>query len=114
MNLYRLKIVSEIGSFTYSDVVKAMFESLVNRVYQNVPNPVISQTKIRVDLGKASKLSVVVYSLSGKQIAVLENSNKPAGTYQIEWIPGNIPAGTYYYKVIIDGQVQTKTMIKLP
>lgn len=113
LNLYRLRIVSEIGSSAYSDVAKAMFESFVNKVYQNVPNPFRNQTLIRFDVGKTSKVQVIVYGVTGKQIAVLENSIKPAGTYQVNWQAGNLPAGTYFYKVIIDDEVQTRSMLKV-
>ncbi len=113
MNLYRLRITSEIGSVVYSDIAKVQFESSGNRVYQNVPNPFRNQTVIRLDIAKQALVKVLVYNTAGKQIAVLDNSNRQPGTYLLKWNTGNIPAGTYFYKVIINDEVQTRTMLKI-
>lgn len=113
MNLYRLRITSEIGSVVYSDIAKVQFESSGNRIYQNVPNPFRNQTVIRLDITQQAKVKVLVYNTSGKQIAVLDNSNRQPGTYLLKWNTGNIPAGTYFYKVIINNEVQTRSMLKI-
>lgn len=113
MNLYRLRITSEIGSVVYSDIAKVLFENSGNRVYQNVPNPFRNQTVIRLDITKQAKVKVLVYNTSGRQIAVIDNSNRQPGTYLLKWNAGNIPAGTYFYKVIINDEVQTMSMLKV-
>ncbi len=113
MNLYRLRITSEIGSVVYSDIAKVQFESSGNRVYQNVPNPFRNQTVIRLDITQQSRVKVLVFNTAGKQIAVLDNSNRQPGTYLLKWNAGNIPAGTYFYKVIINDAVQTRSMLKI-
>lgn len=113
LNLYRLRIVSEIGAITYSEIAKVQFANSENRVYQNVPNPFRDQTVIRLDLVKQSSVKVLVYNISGKQIAVLENGVKLPGSYLLKWNAGNIPVGTYFYKVIINDEVQTRRMLKI-
>lgn len=113
LNLYRLRIISEIGAITYSEIAKVQFANSANRVYQNVPNPFKSQTVIRLDISQPSKVKVIVYNTTGTQVAVLENGHRQQGTYLLKWNAGNMPAGTYFYKVIINDEVQTRSMLKI-
>ena len=113
VNYYRLRIISLDRSSTYSDIVKVEVIPSGNKVYQNVPNPFKNYTIIRYDLSRKANVKIVVYNVSGSEVAVLENSQKQAGSYQAKWLTGNVPSGNYFYKVIIDDQVTTKSMLKI-
>lgn len=113
INLYRLRINSEIGSIAYSDIAKVMVSISGNRVYQNVPNPFRNYTIIRYDLEKSAHIKIVVYDISGRKVSVLENSVRSAGNYQVRWDAGNVLPGTYFYKVMVDDKVISKTMLKV-
>lgn len=41
----------------------------------------------------------MVYDVLGRQVAVLAEGEKPAGTYRIRWQAGNIPGGVYFYRL---------------
>ncbi|MCO6498409.1 MAG: choice-of-anchor J domain-containing protein [Chitinophagaceae bacterium] len=112
-NLYRLQIVGEAGEITYSEIVRVNHAISLNMVYQNVPNPFTNHTIIRYDLGHRANVNVAVFDLAGKRVAVLQEGVQEAGSHQVQWQPLNVPAGTYYYRVSIDGEVTTKSMIKL-
>lgn len=113
VNFYRLKINGVDGNSTYSDIVKIELTPSGNKVYQNVPNPFKDYTVIRYDLSKKANVKIVVYDVTGSEIAVIVNGEKQAGSYQAKWQSNNMPSGTYFYRVMVDGQVITKNMLKL-
>lgn len=113
INYYRLKINDVDGKYTYSRIINFDFKSGKLFVYQNVPNPFSNSTIIRYDLVEKAAVKIIVYNVEGTQVKVLANELKDAGSYQIKWNASNIPAGNYYYKVIIGNEVITKKMLKL-
>ena len=63
-------------------------ESMVTTEFsleQNYPNPFNPETFIRYNIAKASKVRLAIYSINGKLIRILEDSNKEAGSYQTLW-----------------------------
>ena len=68
---------------------------------QNYPNPFNPETHICYDLAKASKVRLVIYSINGKLIRVLEDNNVEAGSYQTLWDGRNefgekVASGLYF------------------
>ncbi|MCX8015168.1 MAG: hypothetical protein N2748_04035, partial [candidate division WOR-3 bacterium] len=54
-------------------------------LYQNSPNPFKSLTAIRYSLPAQSKVSLVIYDVSGRLIKTLVNEHKAPGIYSIIW-----------------------------
>ncbi len=113
INYYRLKIIDIDGKYTFSGIINFDFKLAKSLVYQNVPNPFSNSTIIRYVLVEKTAVKIIVYNVDGSQIKLLANETKDAGSYQIKWNAGNLPAGNYYYKVIIGNDVITKKMLKL-
>ncbi|MBN1397427.1 MAG: PQQ-binding-like beta-propeller repeat protein [Bacteroidetes bacterium] len=88
---------------------------------QNYPNPfnpttVISYTVPAVGTSFMKSISLKIYDLLGREIAVLVNEQKPAGTYTIEWNGKNskgqpVGSGMYYYRLQAGQYTETKKMI---
>lgn len=70
---------------------------------QNYPNPFNPATNINYTVGMTSVISISVYDMTGKEVAVLLNESKPAGRYSVEWDAANMPSGVYFYKLTING-----------
>lgn len=89
------------------------------RLYQNYPNPFNPITKISFKCQVSSYMELKVYDLLGKEVAVLVNERKNAGSYEVEFDArlaarqGSIlPSGVYFYSLFADGRVvDTKRMI---
>lgn len=112
-NYYRLKINGFDQNSNFSQIVKVTMNTSGNKVYQNIPNPVKDYTLIRYDLANKANVKIIVYDVNGSEISQLANGPKEAGSYQIRFNTSNLAAGTYFYKVIIDGEAQSRTMVKL-
>lgn len=113
INYYRLKINDVDGKYTYSRIINFDFKSAKSLVYQNVPNPFSNSTMIRYDLAEKTAVKIIIYTIEGTQIKVLANELQEAGSYQVKWNAGNLPAGNYYYKVIMGSDVITKKALKI-
>jgi uncharacterized protein (DUF1501 family) len=79
-------------------------------LYQNYPNPVRNETKIRFDLGRASRVTLEVFDARGELVATLVNAYHPAGPYTVSFDPGKLANGMYYYRLDAGGTVETKAL----
>jgi hypothetical protein len=73
---------------------------------QNFPNPVKDATTIRYTLSSASRVSIEVYDVTGKKIAVLVNNEmKQSGTYDVKWNAEQMSSGTYIAVLSVAGDI---------
>jgi len=83
---------------------------------QNYPNPFNPMTKLKFSIPLSVEttrrvVSLKIYDVLGKEIAVLVNENLKPGTYEIEWDASNLPSGVYFYSLITSEFTQTKKMV---
>ena len=77
---------------------------------QNYPNPFNPSTKINYDVPFDSRVELVVFDMTGKEIAKVVNELKTAGYYTVTFNSANLPSGVYFYKLIAGNHVETKKM----
>ena len=87
-------------------------------LFQNYPNPFNPMTKLKFSIPLSVEttrrvVSLRIYDVLGKEIAVLVNENLKPGIYEIEWDASNIPSGVYFYSLITSEFTQTKKMVVL-
>jgi poly(beta-D-mannuronate) lyase len=84
-------------------------------VLQNYPNPFNPSTKITysISLGSPGQTSLRVYDLLGREVAVLVNEQKPAGSYSVQWNGGGCAGGVYYAHLENAGIVCVQKMVYL-
>ncbi|MEO0123640.1 MAG: T9SS type A sorting domain-containing protein [candidate division WOR-3 bacterium] len=67
------------------------------------PNPTTGILKITYQLDKPGKVSMGIYDIQGRLIKLLENRDRPAGTYSLIWnctdLNTEIPAGIYFCRL---------------
>jgi hypothetical protein len=69
---------------------------------QNFPNPFNPSTEIRFSVRVYGHTSLRVYDLLGREMAVLVNEKKSAGTYTVTWnAAADIPSGVYFYRLFV-------------
>ncbi|MFH0736605.1 MAG: T9SS type A sorting domain-containing protein [bacterium] len=114
--LYRLKQLDNDGQFKYSPEVQVIVNRPVSYFLgQNYPNPFNPSTEIKYQIGKDGFISLKIYNVLGKEIAVLVNENKTAGDYIVKFNAQiyNLTSGIYLYELRVNDFVQTKKMILL-
>lgn len=80
---------------------------------QNYPNPFNPSTTIKFSIPKSSFVSLKVYDVLGKEVALLVNENLNEGTYNYNFDASKLSSGIYFYTIRSENFVQTKKMIML-
>ncbi len=81
------------------------------RLEQNYPNPFNPSTTIEYTLARTENVRLTVYDILGRQVAVLVNEEKPAGSYRVTFDAKGIPSGTYFYTLKSGTFNVTKSMV---
>ncbi len=82
-------------------------------LHQNYPNPFNPTTKISWQSSKGSRQSLKIYDINGKEIEILFDEYKPAGSYEVRFDALGLPSGIYFYKLEAGSFTQTKKMTLL-
>lgn len=74
------------------------------KLYQNYPNPFNPSTEIRYEIPEQVFVRLVLYNLSGQEIAILVSEQKSPGSYIARWNGQNkqskkVAAGIYLYRL---------------
>ncbi|MDX2129098.1 MAG: FG-GAP-like repeat-containing protein [Chloroherpetonaceae bacterium] len=85
---------------------KAFVESELKRILptnyslsQNFPNPFNPSTSIAYALPSQSRVSLEVYDLLGRKVAILVNGIQNAGSYTVGFNASNLASGMYIYRI---------------
>jgi len=78
---------------------------------QNYPNPFNPATTIRFSIAKSSRVSLRVYDMLGREVAVLVDEEKHAGTYDVRWNASKLSSGIYFYALRSEGFSDVKKML---
>jgi len=99
---YRLKQIDNNGNFQYHNL-STIIEVGVPTKYdlsQNYPNPFNPTTKIDYDLPFDSKVTMILYDMTGREVKTLVNNTMTAGYYTEVFNLSNLSSGTYFYRLI--------------
>lgn len=111
-----------IGSKDYIKNKQMDFVPTEFQLYQNYPNPFNPNTVIGYQLPLSGNVTLKVYDILGRKIAILVDEYKPAGRYEVEFnLPAgrqgpesgirNLASGIYFYQLRAGSNVETKKMI---
>ena len=103
------KIIGTITGVKKQELIIPNHPSL----FQNYPNPFNPSTEIRFSLPNQSHVSLKIFDLLGREIAVLANEVLEAGDHSVKWNAADAPSGIYFYRLEAGKFVETKKMILL-
>ncbi len=81
------------------------------KLYQNYPNPFNPSTKIKYSIPTSSRVMIKVYDLTGKEVKIIENRVRTAGTYTVMFDANQLASGVYFYKLSANNYSATKKFI---
>jgi hypothetical protein len=67
---------------------------------QNYPNPFNPGTAVSYQLSEVSFVDLRVYDALGREVVVLANEIRRAGTHSMQWNAGSLPSGVYFCRLI--------------
>jgi hypothetical protein len=132
---YRLRQVDLDGTANYSDTIR--IEGATTGVpgesgstfalHQNYPNPFNPTTTCEYTVGgvvalngalssgveghACTNVSLVVFDLLGREVAVLVNARKPAGSHSVKFYGTGLSSGVYIYQLIAGPYVERRKMM---
>ena len=66
---------------------------------QNYPNPFNPSTTIEYYVPKQSRVKIAVYDILGREVAILVDEMKNAGSYQASWDASRYASGVYFCRL---------------
>jgi hypothetical protein len=78
---------------------------------QNYPNPFNPSTTFSFAIPHSSFLTLKVYDLLGREVAMLVNEEKTPGTYKVTFDAAELASGVYFYRLQTSGFVATKKLM---
>lgn len=78
---------------------------------QNFPNPFNNSTNIKYSLPFSANVNLVVYDITGRNVATLVNEFQQKGYYIVNFNQTNLSSGLYLYKLKANNYTLTKKMI---
>ena len=78
---------------------------------QNYPNPFNTTTTIPFSLSEPASVRLTVHDLQGRTIATLVAETYPAGRFDVAWRAANHASGTYFYRLQIGAQTQSRQFV---
>jgi hypothetical protein len=82
-------------------------------LFQNYPNPFNPSTTIRFSVVQPDLVRIKIYDVLGREVKILVNEIKQAGTYEVQFDASGLASGIYLYRIESGKFVQTKKMILL-
>ncbi|MGB9697307.1 MAG: T9SS type A sorting domain-containing protein [Ignavibacteria bacterium] len=114
---YRLKQIDNNGYYSYYDMTEEMEIGLPGKydISQNYPNPFNPVTKIDYGLPYDSRVEIMLYDITGREIKKLVSETQKAGYYTLEVNGMGLASGVYFYRIMAEGNgnryVMTKKMM---
>jgi hypothetical protein len=78
---------------------------------QNYPNPFNPTTVIRYAVPQQTNVSLRVYDMLGREVAILADGDKPPGSYTVQFDASRFSSGVYFYRLLAGSEVISKRMI---
>jgi len=69
------------------------------RLHQNYPNPFNPNTIINYELQNTGYISLTLFDITGKQIRIIEQGIRKAGSHEISFNAEDLPSGNYFYEL---------------
>ncbi|MDZ7363089.1 MAG: T9SS type A sorting domain-containing protein [candidate division KSB1 bacterium] len=82
-------------------------------LFQNYPNPFNPNTTIAYTLSHYAVVELKVYDSLGREVKTLVHKVMPPGRHETTFDAAGLASGLYYYRLYVDGQVFTKSMMLL-
>lgn len=112
---YRLKQIDLNGNYEYfelSDIIEIKPPENFC-ISQNYPNPFNPVSKIDYEIPHFTKVTIMIFDITGRVIFTLINKEQEGGYYNIEIDCSRLSSGVYFYRMQADDFVQVRKMILL-
>ena len=86
---------------------------LIYTLHQNYPNPFNPLTTICFEINKSSRVTLVVFDVMGREVAILLDSDLGPGEYKAVFERKDLASGVFFYRLHGEGFTQTRKLMLL-
>ncbi len=86
-------------------------EALGTLLIGNFPNPFRATTTIVFEVMIPQHVTVSVWDVSGQRVSLLSEGFHSTGLHEVQFVPGDLPSGTYFVRLQTDGFITARKMI---
>jgi hypothetical protein len=79
--------------------IHSSFRPTTTSLSQNYPNPFNPSTEIRYSIRDGGPVTLKMFDVLGREVAVLVNEEKEPGEYLVNWNAENFASGMYFYEL---------------
>ena len=83
------------------------------KLEQNYPNPFNPNSKIKYQISKVTNVKLVVYDVTGKEVAMLVNEKQTPGIYEFDFNGEKLSSGIYFCRLMTEEFSDTKKMLMI-
>ncbi|HFE63060.1 MAG TPA: T9SS type A sorting domain-containing protein, partial [Caldithrix sp.] len=80
---------------------------------QNYPNPFNSRTTIRFQIPAEGFVQLKILDMFGRQIALLINEKRTAGSHRVDFVAKSLPSGYYFYSLTFSPEKNTGSFTRI-
>ncbi|MCH2233276.1 MAG: T9SS type A sorting domain-containing protein [Crocinitomicaceae bacterium] len=112
-NFYRVPNFEVVIEYPHGICFGSVPEIAITSFYlsQSYPNPSTGSTSIPFELSQNADVMLEIENQLGQKVYTIEKENLMQGKNRIEVNTSGWAPGIYYYSLIVDGEVQTKSMV---
>ena len=97
---------------------RVVADGMLDRLYQNSPNPFRSQTVITYAVSRQSHVEIAVYDVQGRRVVMLVASDHAPGSHMLAWDGRDgggevVSPGVYFYRLKTGNHQSSMKMLKL-
>jgi hypothetical protein len=97
----------------YTDVEEKPEVVTQYNLSQNYPNPFNPTTTIEFSLNRGQNVTLKVYDVLGKEVAILENGFLTEGQHRAQFDAGSLSGGIFFYQLKAGNYSETRSMVLL-
>jgi hypothetical protein len=81
---------------------------------QNYPNPFNSSTHIRIEIPRASRVTLTIYNSLGEKVSVVVDDLLRPGNHVLRFNAGDLSSGNYFYQLYTEShrEIRMMTLVK--
>ncbi len=98
-------------AFDYSKIVSVNDNGSIQPVINIVPNPTVNQVTINIQNENIMNINLIISDLTGKSIISKDYLNINSNVFNTSFNTSNLPSGTLFFNLTIDGKLFTKQVI---
>jgi len=86
---------------------------IVFGIYEVYPNPFNSQIQLKYGLTDKAHVSLKIFDITGREIAVVTDQVVAAGIYKMDWNPAGLSSGVYFARLVQADNVAIEKLMLL-